>query len=245
MLARSGIVVLASIAVALATGCTPARPPSVPVVEPEPEPTIADRVAQYGPAARARLLPFFAAAGVPYPPERFLLVGLKRERELQVYAAGPGQALAFIRSFPVFGASGELGPKLREGDRQVPEGVYRIWYLNPNSVAHLSLALDYPNEFDRIHAEDDGRDHGTLGGEIMIHGGAGSVGCLAIGDRAAEDVFVLAADSDWERARVIVSPVDFRINALPADFEETPEWVARLHEWLRSELHRLPPPSGP
>lgn len=245
MLARSGIVVLASIAVALATGCTPARPPSVPVVEPEPEPTIADRVAQYGPAARARLLPFFAAAGVPYPPERFLLVGLKRERELQVYAAGPGQALAFIRSFPVFGASGELGPKLREGDRQVPEGVYRIWYLNPNSVAHLSLALDYPNEFDRIHAEDDGRDHGTLGGEIMIHGGAGSVGCLAIGDRAAEDVFVLAADSDWERARVIVSPVDFRVATLPADYEETPEWVARLHDWLRTELHRLPLPPRP
>ena len=67
---------------------------------------------------------------------------------------GPGQAFAFIRSFAILGASGEIGPKLPEGDRQVPEGVYRIVYLNPNSIAHLSLALSYPNPFDRIHAED-------------------------------------------------------------------------------------------
>jgi hypothetical protein len=122
------------------------RPPPPP---PPAATTIADRVAQYGPAARARLLPYFSAAGVPYPPARFLLLGLKQERALQLYAAGPAQNLAFIRSFAIIGASGELGPKLQEGDRQVPEGVYRIVYLNPNSIAHLSLALSYPNDFDR------------------------------------------------------------------------------------------------
>jgi hypothetical protein len=128
------------------------RPPTPPR-----EATIADRVAQYGPAARARLLRF-GAAGVPYPPARFLLLGLKQERALQLYAAGPAQDLAFIRSFAIIGASGELGPKLQEGDRQVPEGVYRIVYLNPNSIAHLSLALSYPNDFDRAHADEDGRE---------------------------------------------------------------------------------------
>ena len=51
--------------------------------------------------------------------------------------------------YPVLGASGVLGPKLKEGDRQVPEGVYRVPELNPNSDFHLSLRLDYPNEFDR------------------------------------------------------------------------------------------------
>src|SRR5262249_3522532 len=152
---------------------------------PRPTITIADRVAEYGPSARARLVPYFAAAGVPYPPARFLLLGLKEERELQLYAAGPGQAFAFIRSFAVLGASGGLGPKLREGDRQVPEGVYRIVYLNPNSVAHLSLALDYPNPFDRMHADEEGRESATLGGDIMIHGGSDSIGCLAVGDEAA------------------------------------------------------------
>jgi hypothetical protein len=75
-----------------AAGCGPARRA---VESPEPtiaeslEPAIADRVEQYGPSSRARLAPYFAAAGAPYPPARFLLLGLKRERELQLYAAGP------------------------------------------------------------------------------------------------------------------------------------------------------------
>jgi hypothetical protein len=209
-------------------------------------PTIADRVEEYGPSARARLLPFFTAAGVPYPPARFLLLGLKRERELQLYAAGPGQALAFVRSFEILGESGELGPKLREGDRQVPEGVYRVVYLNPNSVAHVSLALSYPNGFDRVHAEEDGREAAILGGDIMIHGGSGSVGCLAIGDRAAEDLFILAADAGWEQAVIVISPVDFRRTALPADYRPSAWWVNQLYGWLRSTLVALPtPPPSP
>jgi hypothetical protein len=221
---------------AAAAGCKPAHRPL-----PRLEATIDDRVAQYGPSARARLLPFFAAAGVPYPPARFLLLGLKQERELQLYAAGPAQDLAFVRSFEIRGMSGELGPKLLEGDLQVPEGVYQIVYLNPNSVAHLSLALSYPNDFDRVHAEADGREGGTLGGDIMIHGGSGSVGCLAIGDQAAEDLFVLAADAGWEQALVVISPVDFRRTTLPADYRPSPSWVDELYAWLRTTLSALPP----
>ena len=79
-----------------------------------------------------------------------------------------------------------LGPKLREGDRQVPEGVYTIANMNPNSISHLSLALSYPNDFDRARAAEDGRADNTLGGSIMIHGGSGSIGCMAVGDEAAE-----------------------------------------------------------
>src|SRR5262249_53226481 len=103
--ARALVLPLAAM-VALGAGCGPVRrapPPLAPS-----EPTIADRVAQYGPSARARLLPFFTAAGVPYPPARFLLLGLKREHELQLYAGGPAQGLAFIRSFAILGESGEL-----------------------------------------------------------------------------------------------------------------------------------------
>ena len=227
--------VLAFAVVVAAVGCGQVRR------QPPPQTTIADRVAQYGPSARARLRPFFSAAGVPYPPARFVLLGLKQERELQLYAAGPAQDLAFIRSFAVLGASGELGPKLHEGDRQVPEGVYRIVYLNPNSVAHLSLALSYPNDFDRVHAEEDGREGAILGGDIMIHGGSGSVGCLAIGDRAAEDLFVLAADAGWQQAVIVISPVDFRRAAVPADYRPSTPWANQLYSWLRTTLSTLPP----
>ena len=228
--------VLAVVVVVTAAGCAPTRQP----LPPPRIATIEDRVAQYGPAARARLLPFFAAAGVPYPPLRFLLLGLKQERALQLYAAGPVQPLAFIRSFAVLGASGGLGPKLREGDRQVPEGVYSIEYLNPNSISHLSLALGYPNEFDRLQAAEDGRENAILGGDIMIHGGAGSIGCLAIGDQAAEELFVLAADAGWQQGTVVVSPVDFRRTELPADFQPPTPWADQLYAWLRNKLSALP-----
>jgi hypothetical protein len=228
------------------------RPPAqravaaAPYTTPVPQlPTIEDRVAQYGPAARARLRPSFDAAGVPYPPARFLLLGLKQERELQLYAAGPDQPLRFVRAFAVLGASGGLGPKLREGDRQVPEGVYSIVYLNPNSRAHLSLALSYPNDFDRGQAAEDGRDSATLGGDIMIHGGWHSVGCLAVGDQAAEDLFVLAADAHWEQAVVVISPVDFRTRTLPKGYRPQTPWVQGLYAWLRDQLATLPPPAAP
>lgn len=235
---RMGVLVLTLAIIVAASGCGPVRHSTAPL----PKPTIADRVAQYGPLARARLLPYFAAAGVPYPPARFRLLGLKWERELQLYAAGPGQAFAWIRSFAILDASGEIGPKLREGDGQVPEGVYRIVYLNPNSIAHLALALSYPNPFDRMHAEEDGREDATLGGDIMIHGGADSVGCLAVGDAGAEELFVLAADANWQDAVVIVSPIDFRRAALPGDYRPTTDWVSPLYSWLRTELRRLPLP---
>jgi hypothetical protein len=202
------------------------------------ESAIAERVAQYGPAARARLVPFFAAAGIAYPPERFVLLGFKLERELHLLASGSGRDLTFIRSYPILGASGTLGPKLRQNDGQVPEGVYTIVYLNPNSVAHLSLALSYPNDDDRARAAEDGRD--TLGGDIMIHGGSMSIGCLAIGDEAAEELFVLAAEAGWGNAVVVLSPVDFRSRSLPVDHRAQAAWIEDLYVRLRAELERFP-----
>jgi murein L,D-transpeptidase YafK len=71
-------------------------------------------------------------------------------------------------------ASGKAGPKLREGDGQVPEGIYRIDGLNPNSSYHLSLKLNYPNDFDLEQARTEGRTE--LGGDIFIHGKAVSIG---------------------------------------------------------------------
>jgi len=235
------VFVFAVCLIAAVVGCRARRPTLPPA-----KATIADRVAQFGPPVRARLVPYFEAAGVPYPPARFVLLGLKRERALQLYAAArPEDDFVFVRTYAVLGASGHLGPKLREGDRQVPEGVYRIEYLNPNSISHLSLALSYPNPFDRAYGAEDGRAGPDLGGEIMIHGGSGSIGCLAVGDQAAEDLFVLAAVSHWEEARVIVAPVDFRRAELPVELRPTTDWEKRLYVWLRCELAKLPlPPPG-
>jgi len=204
--------------------------------------SMGDRLAVHGPAARARLAPPFAAAGVPYPPARVALIGIKSEKVLHLCAAGRGCDFAFVRSYPILGASGRPGPKLRDGDRQVPEGIYGIESLNPNSLYHLSLRIGYPNAFDRRMAARDGRT--SLGGDIMIHGGEGSAGCLAMGDEAAEDLFVLAADAGIGNVRIVIAPVDFRKEAAPADLPVDPPWVAGLYGEIREEIARYPPTGG-
>jgi len=119
--------------------------------------TVADRVVEFGPAVRPRLSPHFDRAGVAYPPARVTLVGLKSEKRVDVHAAGGDGATRFIRSYPILAASGRPGPKLKRGDRQVPEGVYAIESLNPNSRFHLALRVGYPNAFDREMGALDGR----------------------------------------------------------------------------------------
>ncbi len=201
--------------------------------------TVADRLRELGPAARQRLEPFFDEAGVAYPPASITLVGLKSERLLDVYAGNRGGTIRFVRTYPIRAASGVLGPKLRQGDRQVPEGLYRIELLNPNSRFHVSLRVNYPNAFDRRMASVDGR--ARLGGDIMIHGKRVSIGCLAMGDEAAEDLFVLAADTGVEHIDVILAPVDLRYRPRPST-PGLPGWTSALYADIRAALAALPAP---
>ncbi|MCC6357289.1 MAG: hypothetical protein IT450_00985 [Phycisphaerales bacterium] len=212
--------------------------------------TIQERLEQHGPAARGRLRPDFSNAGIEYPPTRIALVGLKRDRRLLLYATdSPNDdpirgGWRLVREYPILGASGELGPKLREGDRQVPEGIYGVESLNPNSRFHLSLRIAYPNEFDRRRAIEDGRDR--LGGDIMIHGGSASVGCLAMGDPAAEELFTLAADVGIANIELILTPVDFRLEPSPASSgNDRPSWLPQLYAQIAAALTRLPLPGPP
>src|SRR3990167_5347944 len=87
--------------------------------------TLATAITRYGPAAEARLTPHFQAANIPYPPRQLRLLAIKAEKTLAVWA-GAGQQWRLIKRYPILAASGILGPKLREGDAQVPEGLYRI-----------------------------------------------------------------------------------------------------------------------
>jgi hypothetical protein len=199
--------------------------------------TIDDCLAEFGAAARGRLAPGFRDAGVAYPPSRVVLAAFKTERRLEVWAAAPTGAFFRVAGYPIRGASGRPGPKLREGDHQVPEGIYRIESLNPNSRFHVSLRLDYPNEFDRQWGAADGRT--SLGGDIMIHGGSASVGCLAMGDAAAEDLFTLAAHTGLAGVRVVISPVDFRTGAPPPADPKARPWLDGLYARIRQALDEL------
>ncbi|MGI8907967.1 MAG: L,D-transpeptidase family protein [Candidatus Sumerlaeaceae bacterium] len=198
--------------------------------------TVADRLEQFGEAVHGRMQPYFDAAGIPYPPARLVLVGLKTEKVLRVYAAAEGSEPKLVREYPILAASGGPGPKLREGDLQVPEGIYGIEYLNPNSMFHLSMAVSYPNDFDKARAREE--DRRNPGGDIMIHGSDQSIGCLAMGDEAAEDLFVLVAETGVDKVKVVLAPNDLRFSP-PPDVEAQRDWLPDLYDQLRRELNAL------
>lgn len=198
--------------------------------------TVADVIRDLGPDARERMQPYFADAGVTYPPQNVTLLAVKDSAELEVWTdSDPDPRL--IRTYEIKALSGISGPKLREGDRQVPEGMYRVEGLNPNSSYHLSLELNYPNEFDLKHARQDGRTE--PGSNIFIHGKAVSIGCLAMGDEAVEELFVLVHDVGRSDVRIAIAPTDPR--ELPLSAGAGPAWIETLYRQIDREFSRYVP----
>ncbi len=203
-----------------------------------PYSTLDSRLKEFRPIAQPRLRSKFEKVGLSYPPSQVTLIGLKEERSLEVYARNKStQPWVRVDDLPILGASGGAGPKLKEGDRQVPEGVYQVESLNPNRRFHPSLRINYPTAFDRAMARRD--DRRRLGGDIMIHGGALSAGCLAMGDPASEDLFTLVADVGIENTTVILAPFDFRIRE-PDVADGSPPWTASLYRKIDERLKAFP-----
>ena len=195
--------------------------------EPAAKRTVADVVRVYGPNAARRLKPHFKRAGLTYPPRQLAFLAMKQEMMLEVWARNGGP-FRLLKTYPIRKTSGRGGPKLREGDRQVPEGIYRVTGLNPNSSYHLSLKLDFPNAFDLKHARREGRTQ--PGSDIFIHGKAVSVGCLAMGDPAIEELFLLAAKVRDRAIKVVIAPHDPRRRPLDASNPRLPRWTGGLYK---------------
>lgn len=191
---------------------------------------------RYADIADERMRPHFVKAGVPFPPERISLLAFKEERVLELWA-WKGSKWVHVLDWPVLGASGKSGPKLKQGDKQVPEGYYRVTLLNPNSNFHLSMKLDYPNAFDRKQAAGDGR--GNLGGDIFIHGTKSSVGCLAIGNESIQELYTLAARIGIKNIETIIAPYDLRHHKAVKGASD-PDWVDGLYVDLTKRLKAYP-----
>ena len=124
-------------------------------------------------------------AGFSYG-SRLHLMAFKESREMEAWLQTENGTYDLFQIFPICTYSGELGPKLAEGDGQTPEGYYRIRSgdLYPNSGMHLALELNFPNAYDR--------QFGRTGSWIRIHGGCTSIGCYAMTDSAIEIIYLLA-----------------------------------------------------
>ena len=202
------------------------------------------RLAQIAPAASERIAEKFKSAKVAWPPSEIALVAIKDEKAMELFARPQGGPWSFVHRYRIFAASGGAGPKLIRGDKQVPEGVYRISFLNPNSRYHVSMRVNYPNTFDRRMAKKDGRR--DLGGDIMIHGKKSSAGCLAMGDEAAEELFVLAASIGLPNIELVIAPTDLRRRGIPSAKPGQPDWVPKLYMEVASAMSefKAPPSSG-
>lgn len=163
------------------------------------------------------------------------LIAFKDSRKLELYIKSPKTAYKLIKTYNFTAFSGKIGPKLKNGDKQIPEGIYTMEYLNPNSRYHLSLKVSYPNAFDLEKAKLDKRT--DLGGDIMIHGKKVTIGCIPIGDRNIEEVFTLAAKSSNQKFPIIISPTDFRKNANFPDVEGI-DWEKELYSDIQTELKK-------
>ena len=176
--------------------------------------------------------PILSSFGIHKYPAQLLLIAFKAEQILEMYAI-INKATILIESYPFTGFSGTIGPKLKNGDKQIPEGIYSVEYLNPNSKFYLSIKINYPNDFDREKASLDGRE--DLGGDIFIHGKSNTTGCIPVGDEAMEEIFVLAAKADISKIKVIICPQDFRKNDQNPVIPQI-NWSEELYDNLKKEL---------
>jgi murein L,D-transpeptidase YafK len=137
----------------------------------------------------------------------------KEEAELEVWKQDDSGRFALLRTYPICRWSGELGPKIKQGDRQAPEGFYTITpsLMNPDSSQYLAINTGFPNAYDRAN--------GRTGAFLMIHGGCSSSGCYAMTDEQIAEIYALARESFFGGQK------SFQIQAYP--FRMTPLNMAR------------------
>ena len=165
-------------------------------------------------------------------PTNLTLIGLKHEKLLEVWTKHNGKYLHIV-TYPFTAFSGILGPKFKEGDRQIPEGIYKVSYLNPNSKFHLAMRLNYPNEFDKKMATKEKRT--KLGGDIMIHGSNRTIGCVPIGDKNIEQLYFLVEKIGIQNIKVILAPVDFREMEVKIKNDKHP-WLKEHYKNIKKEM---------
>ncbi len=193
-----------------------------------------EAIVTYGLPIEPKLIQTFSKSGVRYPPDDIALLAFKQEQHVQLWAKNEHQAWRHVHTYPLTASSGHLGPKLKQGDKQIPEGIYQITYLNPFSNMHLSMKINYPNTFDRQHATAERRR--KLGDNIFIHGKNYSVGCLAVGDAAMDELFLLAYRVGLEHVQLIIAPNDLRRAKPATTFFNEPRWLPTLYQNIRLAL---------
>lgn len=142
----------------------------------------------------------------------------KKTSEFEIWVKN-GKTYSLYKNYPICKFSGVLGPKLKEGDRQAPEGVYNVGksQLNPNSDYHLAFNLGFPNEYDQ--------SLGRTGSFLMVHGNCLSVGCYAMTDYAIEEIYIIV------EAALNNGQKNVPVLALPFRYEKENQELLNDEKW--------------
>ncbi len=142
----------------------------------------------------------------------------KEESEFEVWKYKDGRFQHF-RTYPICAWSGELGPKVQQGDRQAPEGFYTVSraQMNPHSLYHLAFNIGFPNTYDQVN--------GHSGSALMVHGNCKSAGCYAMTDAYIEEIFILA------REAFNAGQTRFHVQALPFRMTTWNMMRHRFNQW--------------
>lgn len=190
-----------------------------------------DRVAAARTRVGVEIKRLAKAANLPYPIPRLFFRAFKEERILEIWGSTGRDPYRRVVAYRVAGQSGVLGPKRKEGDRQVPEGFYTVDRLNPRSRFLLSIGINYPNASDRLRS-----DPRRPGGDIFIHGDDVSIGCLAMTDPVIEVIYVMTHDTRHRGGRRIPVHIfpnrmtDANWARLQRDFRAQPDLLAFWRE---------------
>ena len=196
--------------------------------------TIESIVEKYNPKVEASLKSDFEKTNIDNTDFEMAILAFKKEQILELYIRkSDTNDWKLLKKYPFTAFSGKIGPKLKNGDKQIPEGIYQMEYLNPNSKYHLSIKVNYPNAFDKEKAKQDGRT--DLGGDIMIHGKSVTIGCIPVGDKNIEEIFILATKTKNKHFPIIIAPHDFRTNKTFPEIEAI-AWEKDLYEEISNEL---------
>src|SRR5688572_33081839 len=133
----------------------------------------------------------FVAKKIVQDGARIFLRAFKKEETLEVWVNEKGKnTFSLLHTYQFCSSSGTLGPKRKEGDLQIPEGVYHINNFNPQSNFYLSLGLNYPNASDKILSD---KQH--PGSAIYIHGNCVTIGCIPLTDDKIKELYILAVEA--------------------------------------------------
>ena len=189
----------------------------------------------------------FKKKGMAWPPKDIYLRAFKLQNQMELWARnGDAAEYKLMKTYNVCAMSGALGPKREQGDRQVPEGFYFIDDFNPKSDYLLSLLVSYPNYSDQLLAK------GKTGGDIYIHGGCVTIGCLPMTNEGIEEVYTLCLNaklSGQEYIPVHIYPtrmnrngINYLLQEFTGNTEKQQFWVQLKEEYEYFEKnHKLLP----